>query len=255
MLEKHFAGIQNVTMIKMDVTSKEDIEAAKILVSSKVSKLDGIVNSAGVPFAPRYPVSWVQGAIEVDVDEHVKPVLDINLLGTMRINSALFPLLWEARGSTVVNICSLGGVLAVPGMGAYHVSKFGLMGYSDTLRRELAPYKIRVVSLEPGFVKTGLAHDIFSSQDLDYSHTRLFAGRGDHPGTLSYEKLPPPSIVTEKIHELLFLRPHDPVPHLIIDTLPLRLRWWLILHLPYTWADYLIEGGSQRADKVRATWR
>lgn len=257
-MKEAFGGMKNVHIIKMDVTSTEQVNAAAKFVSSKVSKLDGVVNSAGVPFAPRYPKTWVQGVIELDVDEWVKPVVDINLLGTMRVNHALFPLLWEARGATIFNIASIGGLIAAHGMGPYAASKFGVVGYSDALRRELAPYRIRVVTLEPGFLRTELAHNIFDApSEYDYSHTRLFAGRGggSEASPVKTGDLPPPDLVSDEIYRLLFIDHHIPCPRLIVDTTQNFVFWNIATNISHSWLDYVMEPSRSRKEAVEEKWR
>lgn len=256
-LNELFAGQENAVIVKLDVTSPEDVKAAVVLVESKVKKLDGVVNSAGVPFAPGYPKSWVQGVVELDVDEHIKPVIDINLLGTMRVNAALFPLLWEARGSTIFNIASVGGLISAHGMGPYNASKFGVVGYSDALRRELTPYKIRVITLEPGFLRTELASNIFDGvENYDYSHTRLFAGRGGGSGSspVKTTDLPPPELVSDQIRRLLFIDHHLACPRFLIDTPRNFIFWHIAASLPAAWLDWVMEPSRERYDKVNAEW-
>lgn len=256
-LKEVYAGDKNAVVIKMDVSSAEEVKKAAQIVSEHVKVLHGVINSAGVPFAPRYPKTWVQGLIELDVDEFVKPVVDINLFGTMRVNAALFPLLWEAKGAVIFNVGSMGGLIAPHGMGPYAASKFGLMGYNDALRRELAPYRIRVVGLEPGFLRTELAHSIFSPQETyDHSHTRLFAGRGggEASSPVNTEDLPPPEIVATEIERVLFHDHHLHVPRLRIDTLRNRIFWWIALFIPHHWLDHVMEGGDARRKRVDEEW-
>lgn len=257
-LNEAYGSNKNAVVIKMDVTSPEEVKAAAALVAQRVSKLDGVVNSAGVPFAPRYPKSWVQGLVELDVEEHVKPVLDINLLGTMRVNAALFPLLWEARGSTIFNIASVGGLIAAHGMGPYSASKFGVIGYTEALRRELAPYKIRVVTLEPGFLRTELASNIFDGvEKYDYSHTRLFAGRGGGSGSspVKTSDLPPPELVSDEVRRLLFIDHHLPCPRLVVDTPTNFIFWHVASTIPSSWLDWVMEPSKERFEKVNAEWK
>ncbi len=69
------------------------------------------------------------------------------------MTQALLPALRRA-GGRIVNVTSIGGRIALPFAGAYHASKFGLEGVSDTLRRELRGQGIDVIVIEPGGVKT-----------------------------------------------------------------------------------------------------
>ena len=252
-----YEGEKNVHILKVDVTSKQDVEKAAQYVGSVTKVLHGIVNSAGVPFAPKYPKSWVQGVIELDVDEHVKPVIEINLMGTIRVNAALFPLLWEAKGAVIFNIASMGGLIAPHGMGPYSASKFGVLGYNDALRRELAPYRIRVIGLEPGFLRTELASNIFTNPETyDYSHTRLFAGRGggSSESPVKTSDLPPPDLVSDEIYRLLFIDHDLQCPRLMIDTSKNLLFWNIATNLPHSWLDSIMEPSKDRVQQVNKAW-
>jgi NAD(P)-dependent dehydrogenase (short-subunit alcohol dehydrogenase family) len=69
------------------------------------------------------------------------------------VTQAFLPALRRARGR-IVNVSSIGGRVALPLVGAYNASKFGLEGLSDALRRELRPFGVDVILVEPGGVKT-----------------------------------------------------------------------------------------------------
>lgn len=256
-LQDLYGTEKKVHILKVDVTNPQDVQKAADFVGQHTKVLHGIINSAGVPFAPKYPKTWIQGVIELDVDEWVKPVVDINLFGTMRVNAALFPYLWEAKGSCIFNIASMGGLIAPHGMGPYSASKFGLLGYNDSLRREMAPYRIRVIGLEPGFLRTELASNIFTNPDsFDFSHTRLFAGRGGGSSSspVKTEDLPPPDIVSDQIERLLFIDHHLQCPRLMVDT-PRNLIFWKIACLiPHSWLDAIMEPSKDRFLQVNKAW-
>lgn len=91
--------------------------------------------------------------------ERFRQQLEVNLIGPMAVNQAFLPLLGmdgQRKGppGRIVNISSVAGRMAPPFIGAYCASKYGLEGYSDSLRRELIRFGIDVVLIEPGAVKT-----------------------------------------------------------------------------------------------------
>uniref|UniRef100_A0ABI7ZDI3 Retinol dehydrogenase 5 n=1 Tax=Felis catus TaxID=9685 RepID=A0ABI7ZDI3_FELCA len=106
--------------------------------------LFGLVNNAGVAGIIG-PTPWL-------TRDDFHRVLSVNTLGPIGVTLALLPLLQQARGR-VVNITSVLGRLAANG-GGYCVSKFGLEAFSDSLRRDVAPFGVRVSIVEPGFFQT-----------------------------------------------------------------------------------------------------
>ncbi|XP_058529720.1 retinol dehydrogenase 16-like isoform X3 [Ochotona princeps] len=106
----------------------------------------GLVNNAGIL---GYLVSnqWLTKQDFVDV-------LNVNLLGMIEVTLSLLPLVRKARGR-VVNISSVMGRVAMFG-GGYSISKYGLEAFSDSLRRELLPFDVKVAMIEPGFFQTNL---------------------------------------------------------------------------------------------------
>ena len=127
--------------LQLDVTSADDVTAAAERVGSE---LHALVNNAGIAVA---------GPVEVVPLEDWRRVLEVNLLGQIAVTRALLPALLSARGR-IVNMSSIGGRVASPLFGPYSASKFGLEAVSDALRRELAPHGVRVVSVEPGGIRT-----------------------------------------------------------------------------------------------------
>jgi NAD(P)-dependent dehydrogenase (short-subunit alcohol dehydrogenase family) len=127
--------------IRLDVTSPHDIAAAAERVGGA---LHALVNNAGIA---------VNGPVElVPVDEWRRQ-FEVNVFGQVAVTRALLPALLNARGR-IVNISSISGRAAWPLIGPYTASKFALEAVTDTLRREVGPLGVRVVSVEPGGIAT-----------------------------------------------------------------------------------------------------
>lgn len=132
--------------IRLDVTSGESIAAAASQVSDAMgaSGLAGIVNNAGVA---------VGGVVEfLDLDQ-LRYQLEVNLIGAVAVTKAFLPMI-RTGGGRIVNISSDSGLLSTPFLAPYCASKFGLEAVSDSLRRELRPWAIPVVLVEPGAIAT-----------------------------------------------------------------------------------------------------
>jgi len=130
----------------LDVTVPDQIEQAQRAVADHVGErgLDGLVNNAGIA---------VSGPMELIPMNEFRRQFEVNVLGQVAVTQAFIPMLRQAQGR-IINISSLSGQMVFPFFGAYAGSKFALEAFSDALRRELAPWNIRVAVIEPGAVKT-----------------------------------------------------------------------------------------------------
>jgi NAD(P)-dependent dehydrogenase (short-subunit alcohol dehydrogenase family) len=129
---------QGLRSVLLDVTDPDAIAALDL------SRLDGLVNNAGVALA--LPLELLP------LDE-LRRLLEVNLVGQLAVTQRLLPALRAARGR-IVNVGSIAGRSALPFLGAYAASKFALEAASDALRVELRPWGIRVAIVEPGSIAT-----------------------------------------------------------------------------------------------------
>jgi NAD(P)-dependent dehydrogenase (short-subunit alcohol dehydrogenase family) len=139
------ARLPSVTMLAMDVTDDRSVEAAVAAVIDKEGRLDVLVNNAGSGFA---------GAVEETSIADAKEQFEVNFFGAFRVCRAVLPAMRKQGHGYVVNIGSIGGVIAIPYQAIYSASKFALEGLSEALRLEAAPLGIRVVVIQPGDHKT-----------------------------------------------------------------------------------------------------
>ena len=133
------AGLRSV---RLDVTDSGSIAAARAELGD--GPLKGLVNNAGIAVA---------APIEFLPLDQLRHQLETNLVGQVAVTQQFLPALRAGRGR-IVNVSSIGGRVALPLVGAYNMSKFGLEGMSDSLRRELRPHGVDVIVIEPGGVKT-----------------------------------------------------------------------------------------------------
>ena len=136
--------IKNVIGLKIDVTDNESIKKAFNYVKNENSGLFGIVNNAGIVSAG--PL------MDISTNDLINQ-FNVNLIGIHRITSTFFPLILESKGR-IIMISSNSGFFAAPFFGPYCASKFALEGYSDSLRRELLLYGVKVIIIQPGRIKT-----------------------------------------------------------------------------------------------------
>ncbi|MBB1244648.1 SDR family NAD(P)-dependent oxidoreductase [Streptomyces durbertensis] len=138
------AGVES---LRLDVRSEEEWRAARAWCAREWGGLDVLVNNAGVAAAGR-----IERLTAADWDW----ILDVNLRGTVNGCRTFVPLLKRQRSGHLVNVASLAGLMNLPGMASYNVSKAAVISLSDTLRHELAPYGVSTSVVCPGFVPTNL---------------------------------------------------------------------------------------------------
>lgn len=156
----------DVVPILMDVTDRESIKSAYETISGHTDRLDGVVNFAGVIGL---------GSLTDIPEERLARILDINVMGTFRVNKKFLPLLEAAKGR-IVNISSeTGWQSAAPFNGPYAMSKYAIEAYSTALRRELALLGIRVITVQPGPFRTDMVAGIERSFTQAENETQKFA--------------------------------------------------------------------------------
>ncbi|XP_041526777.1 retinol dehydrogenase 16-like [Microtus oregoni] len=148
----------------LDVTKTESIVAATQWVKERVGNrgLWGLVNNAGISI-PSGPNEWLN-------KEDFAKILDVNLLGVIEVTLSMLPLVRKARGR-VVNVSSIMGRVSFSG-GGYSISKYGVEAFSDSLRRELSYFGVKVAIIEPGFFQTAI-----SSSDRHSTHSQMLWDR------------------------------------------------------------------------------
>ena len=135
-----------VEPIRLDVTDTDSVDAARDEVVRLLggAPLAGLVNNAGIADG---------GPIELLDLNSVRRMLDVNVFGVFAVTKAFLPLLRQSKGR-IVNVSSMSGRLAVPFLGPYCACKFALEAISDTLRREMLPFGVDVVVVQPAVTRT-----------------------------------------------------------------------------------------------------
>lgn len=221
-----------------DVTDEAAVGAGAEQVRAALGgrTLGGLVNNAGI--AVGGPL------IHLPVDEFRKQ-LDVNLTGVLIATQAFAPLLGadaslEGKPGRIVNIGSVGGRTAFPLMGPYHVTKFGLEGFTHSLRRELTPFGIDVSLVGPGAVKSKIwdkagETDVSAYEDTVYRDALAV-----------YEKMMPEmnakGLAPERIGEAIYRQLTDANPPVRKAVSPQPIQDWVIRHLPKRMVDGIVAG-------------
>ncbi|MGG6270310.1 SDR family oxidoreductase [Leptolyngbya sp. AN03gr2] len=134
-----------VLTVATDMGQPEQVKALAQIAIDKFGRVDVLVNNAGY---------GQMGPIELIPIDLVQRQFQVNVIGAIGLIQALIPVMRDQGGGKIINVSSLGGRIAFPFFGLYSASKFALESLSDSLRRELAPFNIRVSVIEPGPVTT-----------------------------------------------------------------------------------------------------
>lgn len=133
-----------------DVTDSSDLTALKEFIEAKHHRLDVLINNAAY---------FTRGYVaDLDPDGFLQ-ALKTNLYGPFLCTKMLLPLLRKSDNPLILNISSTSGHRADPGSSAYNASKFGLMGFTEALRKELRKENIRVTSMSPSAIFFGDDND------------------------------------------------------------------------------------------------
>jgi NAD(P)-dependent dehydrogenase (short-subunit alcohol dehydrogenase family) len=137
-----------VLPLALDVTDPAAAEAAIAAGRERFGRIDVVVNNAG----------YADLAAIEDVDPaDFRAQIDTNLFGVVNVTKAALPVLREQGGGHVIQVSSVGGRMATPGLAAYQAAKWAVGGFSSVLAAEVAPLGIKVTVLEPGGMQTDWA--------------------------------------------------------------------------------------------------
>jgi NAD(P)-dependent dehydrogenase (short-subunit alcohol dehydrogenase family) len=156
---------QTAKALALDVTKETQINSAAEQAIAKFGRVDVLVNNAGY---------GVAGAIEEVSEAEFMPMFETNVFGLLRVTRAFLPYLRKQRSGHILNLSSIGGVVASPGMGFYNATKFAVEGISESLAAELAPFGIHVTIIEPGPFRTdflGRSGVVAKTSIADYDAT------------------------------------------------------------------------------------
>jgi NAD(P)-dependent dehydrogenase (short-subunit alcohol dehydrogenase family) len=158
--------------VMLDVNDDRSVKGAIDKIVSENNGIDVLVNNAGY---------GLFGSLEDLSIEEIKSQFETNFFGVIRVTQNVLPFMRKqgnggggggggSGGGTIVNVSSVGGRVGVPVLSAYQSTKFALEGLSESISYELAPFGIRVVIIEPGFIRTNIMNSsVWAKRALDSS--------------------------------------------------------------------------------------
>lgn len=130
---------------ELDVTNQSTIDASVQAAIAKFGRIDVLVNNAGYGLV---------GALEEPTEAEIDQVFQTNVFGLLRVTRAVLPHMRRQKSGHILNLSSIGGLIATPGLGFYNATKFAVEGLSEALAGECAPLGIKVTVVEPGPFRT-----------------------------------------------------------------------------------------------------
>jgi NAD(P)-dependent dehydrogenase (short-subunit alcohol dehydrogenase family) len=147
-VERALGGAQDdLLVVKLDVTSPADAQAAVQAAVERFGRIDVLVNNAG---------NFYAGFFEEISPEDFRAQIETTLFGPLNVTRAVLPVMRAQRSGLVVAISSTAGIVGQEFCTAYAASKFGVEGWIESLSPEVAPFGIRTMLVEPGFFRTEL---------------------------------------------------------------------------------------------------
>jgi NAD(P)-dependent dehydrogenase (short-subunit alcohol dehydrogenase family) len=134
-----------ISVFTLDVTEADAAKQAVMSTVETFGRLDVLVNNAGfghiVPF-------------EQTSEADFKAQIDTNFYGVVNLARAVVPVMRNQRSGYIINISSVGGRCGTPGLSAYQAAKWAVGGFTEVLAQEVAPFGVKVISVEPGGMRT-----------------------------------------------------------------------------------------------------
>jgi NAD(P)-dependent dehydrogenase (short-subunit alcohol dehydrogenase family) len=134
--------------LALDVEKPAEIEAAAAAARARFGRVDVLVNNAGYGYL---------AAVEEGDDADIRALFEANVFGLAHMTRAVLPFMRAQASGCVVNVSSMGGFVGNAGGGYYNATKFAVEGLSEALAKEVAPFGIRVIIVEPGPFRTDWA--------------------------------------------------------------------------------------------------
>jgi NAD(P)-dependent dehydrogenase (short-subunit alcohol dehydrogenase family) len=138
------------TAVALDVTNDASVAQAIQTILAREGRLDVLVNNAGFGIA---------GAIEDTSIGEAVAQFEVNFFGVFRMCRAALPVMRRQGSGYIINMGSIGGLIAIPYQGMYSASKFALEGLTESLRLEAGPFGVHVVLIEPGDHRTSFTQN------------------------------------------------------------------------------------------------
>ena len=169
---------ENVLGLKCDVSQYSDVKSLVDVSVKRFGRIDILVNNAGIVYFK---------SIMDTTEEEWNNTIDTNLKGVFLFTKEVLPYMIENKSGVIVNVSSGAGKSGFPNLSAYCASKFGVIGFTESIAKEVANNNVKVMAICPGGVDTKMIDDIV-----------------DNGYNLSNRNLMKPEQVANKIYDMIF---------------------------------------------------
>ena len=169
---------ENVLGLKCDVSKYSNVKSLVDVSVKTFGNIDILVNNAGIVYFK---------SIMDTTEEEWNKTIDTNLNGVFLFTKEVLPYMIENKSGVIVNVSSGAGKSGFPNLSAYCASKFGVIGFTESIAKEVADYNVKVMAICPGGVDTKMIDDIV-----------------DNGYNLSNRNLMKPEQVAKKIYDMIF---------------------------------------------------
>ncbi|MEL6602490.1 MAG: 3-oxoacyl-[acyl-carrier-protein] reductase [Cyanobacteria bacterium J06614_10] len=143
--------------LQADVSQADQVDALVQATMDKFGRIDVLVNNAGITrdtlLLRMKPADW-------------QAVIDLNLTGVFLCTRAVSKIMLKQRSGRIVNISSVAGLMGNPGQANYSAAKAGVIGFTKTIAKELAPRGVTANAVAPGFIATDMTEDLKNTEDI-----------------------------------------------------------------------------------------
>jgi NAD(P)-dependent dehydrogenase (short-subunit alcohol dehydrogenase family) len=178
-----------VKIMMLDVTDDRSVKNTIQSITDETSRIDVLVNNAGY---------GLMGAFEDLLMDEIKAQFETNLFGLIRTTQAVLPFMRKQKSGFIVNISSGAGRFGFPGGSAYVSTKFAVEGLSESMSYELEAFGIKVILIEPGFVKTNFHQDMIRSQHPNSPYSQMIQKRAAASSKF-FQNGSPPELVAKTV--------------------------------------------------------
>jgi 3-oxoacyl-[acyl-carrier protein] reductase len=172
---KQLRSLGEVMTYRADVRQASEVQAAVDTVLARYGAVDVLVNNAGV--------AWT-GAFAEQERASIDAIVDINLKGVLQVTRAVLPLMLRQGHGVVINVASGAGRTGFAGLASYCASKFGVVGFTESLAAEVRDAGVRVYAVCPGAVATDMQREVSgirAGMAPERVATKIVALAGTHP--------------------------------------------------------------------------
>lgn len=223
----------DVRPVQLDVVKDEERRRVVAQILEAHGRIDALINNAGIALG---------GFQELIAEDELRRLFDVNVIAPWALTKLCLPSMRDARAGVVINISSMAGRQAMPGLGAYAASKHALEGMTEALRHEVRPFGVRAILVEPGPYKT----DIFGRNRWITDHAD---GDGAGPYTAYQrrleaivDKMEPKMGDPQEVADLVVGLLDEPAPRLRYPLGPgVSARLWARRVLPFRGYERILD--------------